>query len=118
MRRRIYGRGPTIDHTGEWRQQNIEMSIKRESKNVSYVPGPRYIAIKEYIEYTGENGENVTHEEKMIHVAKSLTKLGYKEITIKNAEKWIADFVNGVTNKLGQTIKKSGSQQGDDDDAR
>ena len=77
--------------------------------------GPRVMAIYEYVNYKGADGKKATHQEKMEHVANYLRENGYSGSTIENAKKWIADFVNGITNEFGQTIKKSGGQQGDDD---
>lgn len=75
--------------------------------------GPRVMAIYEYVNYKGADGKKAIHQEKMEHVANYLRENGYSGSTIENAKEWIADFVNGITNEFGQTIKKSGGQQGD-----
>ena len=86
-------------------------------------PGPRKIAIEEYIKYKKADDSQATHEEKLEHVLNFFKKLknkeGYSESYIRNAlenaPKWIEEFVNGVTNKYGQSIRNSRDKKGDDD---
>ena len=106
---------PTVLDIGRLRGDIDEAN--RRPKN-EHKEGPRISAIKEYVYYKREDGENATHEEKMDHVIKFLETKGYGEPVIENAKRWIDDFVNNVTDKFGRPIQNSGSQQGDDNDAR
>ena len=107
MRRKRYGIRATKYNVSEWRQENTEIAVKRESKVISFTPGPRYIVLEIYINNKDEFGEEKAME-MAYEKANEMSEIYSHEVV----DMWIKEYKE----KGFKGIKPK--TQGDDDDAR
>ncbi len=106
MRKKRYGVRATEYDVRDWRQENVEIAIRREAKDVSFTPGIRYIVLEKYIKNRDELGV-----EKAKEMAYEKARERNKAYSPQIVDMWIREYEE--KGFKGFESKKQG-----DDDAR